>query len=80
MGEPLLYEHFEDILALCAKHNVKLNLTTNGTFPKHGAREWAARIVPVTSDVKDFLERRLQDHARINHVGLEVGRIATQLA
>lgn len=52
MGEPLLYEHFEDILALCAKHNVKLNLTTNGTFPKHGARDWAARIVPVTSDVK----------------------------
>lgn len=52
MGEPLLYEHFEDILALCAKHNVKLNLTTNGTFPKHGARDWAVRIVPVTSDVK----------------------------
>ena len=52
MGEPLLYEHFEDILALCAKHNVKLNLTTNGTFPKYGASDWAARIVPVTSDVK----------------------------
>ncbi|OJW46076.1 MAG: radical SAM protein [Candidatus Accumulibacter sp. 66-26] len=52
MGEPLLYEHFEDILALCAKHQVKLNLTTNGTFPKHGARDWAERIVPVSSDVK----------------------------
>lgn len=52
MGEPLLYEHFEDILALCAKHDVKLNLTTNGTFPKYGANDWAARIVPVTSDVK----------------------------
>jgi len=52
MGEPLLYEHFEDILALCAKHNVKLNLTTNGTFPKYGASDWATRIVPVTSDVK----------------------------
>lgn len=52
MGEPLLYEHFEDILALCAKHDVKLNLTTNGTFPKYGASDWAARIVPVTSDVK----------------------------
>ena len=34
MGEPLLYEHFEDILALCETHKVKLNLTTNGTFPK----------------------------------------------
>ncbi len=52
MGEPLLYEHFEDILALCETHKVKLNLTTNGTFPKYGAREWAARIVPVCSDVK----------------------------
>jgi len=52
MGEPLLYEHFEDILALCIKHDVKLNLTTNGTFPKLGVREWASRIVPVTSDVK----------------------------
>ncbi|RME28503.1 MAG: glycosyltransferase [Deltaproteobacteria bacterium] len=52
MGEPLLYEHFEDILALCAEHGVKLNLTTNGTFPRLGAREWATRIVPVTSDVK----------------------------
>jgi glycosyltransferase involved in cell wall biosynthesis/MoaA/NifB/PqqE/SkfB family radical SAM enzyme len=52
MGEPLLYEHFEDILALCSEHNVKLNLTTNGTFPRLGARAWAERVVPVTSDVK----------------------------
>jgi glycosyltransferase involved in cell wall biosynthesis/MoaA/NifB/PqqE/SkfB family radical SAM enzyme len=52
MGEPLLYEQFEDILALCAEHSVKLNLTTNGTFPRLGARAWAERLVPVTSDVK----------------------------
>ncbi|MEM9490548.1 MAG: radical SAM protein, partial [Myxococcota bacterium] len=52
MGEPLLYEHFEDILALCRRHAIKLNLTTNGTFPRLGARAWAERIVPVTSDVK----------------------------
>jgi len=52
MGEPLLYEHFEDILALCAEHGVKLNLTTNGTFPRLGAEAWAERVVPVTSDVK----------------------------
>lgn len=52
MGEPLLYEHFEDILALCREHGVKLNLTTNGTFPRLGARAWAEHIVPVTSDVK----------------------------
>lgn len=52
MGEPLLYEHFEAILGLCARYRVKLNLTTNGTFPRLGARAWAERIVPVTSDVK----------------------------
>lgn len=52
MGEPLLYEHFEDILALCPQYGVRLNLTTNGTFPRLGARAWAERIVPVASDVK----------------------------
>lgn len=52
MGEPLLYDHFEEVLALCAKHKIQLNLTTNGSFPGLGAKEWAKRIVPVTSDVK----------------------------
>lgn len=52
MGEPLLYEQFEDVLELCGRYAVKLNLTTNGTFPRLGARAWAERIVPVTSDVK----------------------------
>ena len=52
MGEPLLYAHFEDILTLCSEHGVRLNLTTNGTFPRLGARMWAERIVPVASDVK----------------------------
>ena len=52
MGEPLLYEHFEDILALCRQYGVRLNLTTNGTFPRLGAQAWAERIAPVASDVK----------------------------
>lgn len=52
MGEPLLYRHFEEIIALCQEFEVKLNLTTNGTFPKYGATEWANRIVPIGSDVK----------------------------
>ena len=52
MGEPLLYRHFDEILDLCAEYGVKLNLTTNGTFPRRGARAWAERIVPVASDVK----------------------------
>ncbi len=52
MGEPLLYDDFERILSLCERFDVKLNLTTNGTFPRLGARAWAERIAPVTSDVK----------------------------
>ena len=52
MGEPLLYRHFDEILDLCAEYGIMLNLTTNGTFPQRGARAWAERIVPVTSDVK----------------------------
>ena len=52
MGEPLLYRHFDEILDLCGEYGVKLNLTTNGTFPKRGAKAWAERIVPVASDVK----------------------------
>jgi len=52
MGEPLLYAHFEEIVALCSDFGVKLNLTTNGTFPRLGAKAWAERIVPVCSDVK----------------------------
>ncbi|MCK6572206.1 glycosyltransferase [Myxococcota bacterium] len=52
MGEPLLYEDFDEIIDLCRQYDVKLNLTTNGTFPRHGPRRWAERIVPVASDVK----------------------------
>jgi MoaA/NifB/PqqE/SkfB family radical SAM enzyme len=52
MGEPLLYKHMDEILDLCRAYGVKLNLTTNGTFPGRGARAWAERIVPVSSDVK----------------------------
>ncbi len=52
MGEPLLYDNFEDILALCERYRIKLNLTTNGTFPRLGAEAWAKKIVPVTSDIK----------------------------
>jgi radical SAM protein with 4Fe4S-binding SPASM domain len=52
MGEPLLYKHFEEIIELCHQYKVKLNLTTNGTFPRKGVDAWARLIVPVASDVK----------------------------
>lgn len=52
MGEPLLYEDFDQIIDLCHEFGVKLNLTTNGTFPGRGAQAWAERIVPAASDTK----------------------------
>jgi MoaA/NifB/PqqE/SkfB family radical SAM enzyme len=52
MGEPLLYDHFEDMLKLCKHYGIKLNLTTNGTWPKYTPEAWAESICPVTSDVK----------------------------
>ena len=52
MGEPLLYQHFDAILEFCRHYGIRLNLTTNGTFPKGGALEWAGKIVPLGSDVK----------------------------
>jgi len=52
MGEPLLYEDFDEIIRLCGNHGIKMNLTTNGTFPKRGADNWARLLVPICSDVK----------------------------
>lgn len=55
MGEPLIYRHFSHFVELCYKYNIKMNLTTNGTFPKTTEKtvaEWARLIVPITTDVK----------------------------
>jgi MoaA/NifB/PqqE/SkfB family radical SAM enzyme len=52
MGEPLLYKDIEKIFELSQKHNIKINLTTNGTFPKKSVEEWAKIIIPNTTDIK----------------------------
>lgn len=52
MGEPLLYKGIEGIFDLAQQYGIKINLTTNGTFPKHSVRDWAKIIVPHTTDVK----------------------------
>ena len=52
MGEPLIYKHMPRIIEMCHEHGVRLNLTTNGTFPRLGAEKWAELIVPIGSDVK----------------------------
>lgn len=55
MGEPLIYKHFAHFIDLCYKYNIKMNLTTNGTFPRTTEKtvtEWAKLIAPITTDVK----------------------------
>lgn len=52
MGEPLLYKGFERIFELSQQTGIKINLTTNGTFPKKSVQEWAELIVPNTTDIK----------------------------
>jgi MoaA/NifB/PqqE/SkfB family radical SAM enzyme len=55
MGEPLLYKNFEYLVELCYKYEIKMNLTTNGTFPKVSNKsviEWAKLLIPICSDIK----------------------------
>lgn len=52
MGEPLLYSHFEKLVNLCNVHKIKMNLTTNGTFPVKGVEYWGPKLVHIISDVK----------------------------
>ena len=52
MGEPLLYNNIDLFFQLAKKYDIKINLTTNGTFPGKSIEEWATLIIPVTSDTK----------------------------
>jgi len=52
MGEPLLYPEFENLIRLLEKYDLKLNLTTNGTFPRYGVEYWGPLILSIASDVK----------------------------
>ena len=52
MGEPLLYKDFIDLINLIKRYKLKLNLTTNGTFPRLSMEEWGNLILPIASDVK----------------------------
>jgi MoaA/NifB/PqqE/SkfB family radical SAM enzyme len=52
IGEPFLYSRFEDFLLLAKKANIKVNITTNGTFPNGGLKKWLPLLLPVLSDIK----------------------------
>lgn len=52
MGEPLLYSHFGKLESLVQELGLKLNVTTNGSFPGKGALAWARELLPISADIK----------------------------
>ena len=67
-GEPLLYQEMDAFVDLAQEYGLKVNLTTNGTFPGRGVKAWAARLLPVLSDVK--ISMRGFEHST-NSLGME---------
>lgn len=53
MGEPLLYTEFDELLQVCEAKALKLNLTTNGTFPGKWNSEFGMdQLLKACSDIK----------------------------
>lgn len=71
MGEPLIYKEFDKIFALSEQKNIKINLTTNGTFPKKTVEEWAKLIVPNTTDVKISWNGATEETAKKVMIGID---------
>lgn len=79
MGEPLIYEHFDEIIALCHQYQIKLNLTTNGTFPRKGVESWANLLVPITSYVKISWNRASKAVQEKIMLGTRWGKVLSNL-
>lgn len=75
MGEPLLYKDFDRIFGLAEQKGIKINLTTNGTFPKKTVTEWVALIVPNTSDIKISWNGATAETAEKVMLGLDFAQV-----
>ncbi len=71
MGEPLIYKHIDLFFLLAKKYNIKINLTTNGTFAGKSVEEWAKLIIPVTIDTKISLNGATKQTAENIMTGLD---------
>jgi glycosyltransferase involved in cell wall biosynthesis/MoaA/NifB/PqqE/SkfB family radical SAM enzyme len=74
MGEPLLYKEFDKIFALSEKSGIKINLTTNGTFPKKTVLEWAKLIVPNTTDIKISWNGATEETSKNVMIGIDFNK------
>ena len=69
MGEPLLYKHFDIFIDKLKDSSTKLNLTTNGSFPRLGVEKWAKLLLPILSDIKisiNSIEENINEKIMIN--------------
>ncbi len=80
MGEPLLYPHFVNLIDLIKKYGVKLNLTTNGTFPKWGVEKWGELILPVSKDVKISINGANKETAESIMLGMKFDKQISNIA
>ncbi len=71
MGEPLTYKHINLFFEYAEKYDIKINLTTNGTFPGKSVEKWAKMIIPVTSDTKISLNGATKETAEKIMTGLD---------
>ena len=71
MGEPLMYKDIDKFFLLAKEYDIKINLTTNGTFPSRTIKDWAKLIIPVTSDTKISLNGATKTTAEKIMAGLD---------
>lgn len=79
MGEPLLYKQFDQLFELAAQKNIKINLTTNGTFPKKSVIEWAKLIVPNTTDIKISWNGATEETSKKVMLGIDFPKVLNNL-
>lgn len=79
MGEPLLWDGLDLLVDRCAVLGLTLNLTTNGTWPGRGPARWAARLLPVASDLKLSWNGATPETAAAVMSGLELDRAIDDL-
>lgn len=79
MGEPLLWTGLPALLDRCAALGFAVNLTTNGTWPGLGVSGWAAKLLPVLSDVKVSWNGATQRTAAAVMAGLDLAAAVRDL-
>lgn len=78
-GEPLLWEGMDGLVDRCSQRGLSLNVTTNGTWPGRGPARWAARLLPVVSDLKVSWNGATPETAAAIMPGIDLARALDDL-